>query len=133
MAAGAPGASSAHVVSGAYQSEVSNSAFSGAVNGRWRLTLRGGTYTFRFTGHILKKVILTGRYSLMGRRITFHEKTAACSSQRASGGCAALLRCRGAGVYRVNLSGRELNFVKVSDPQCASRRIVLSGGFHRRA
>jgi hypothetical protein len=129
----ADGASNAHVVSGAYRSEVSSRAFGGAVNGRWTLTLRRGTYTFRFTGHTLKNVIISGRYSLMGERITFHERNAACSSQTASGGCAAILSCRGAGVYRFKLSGRELNFAKVRDPQCASRPMLLSGRFHRRA
>ena len=129
----AAGASNAHVVGGAYESKVSSSAFGGAVNGSWRLTLRGGTLHVQVTGHTLKNMILAGGYSLLGRRITLHEKTAACSSQTASGGCAPLLRCRGTGVYRFKLSGRDLNFVRVSDPQCASRRIVLSGPFHRRA
>ena len=126
-------ASDAHVVSGAYQSEVSSRAFGGAVNGTWRLTLRRGIYTFRFTGHALKNVIISGHYSLTGGRITFHEKTAACSSQMASGGCAAILDCRGGGVYRFELSGRVTDFVKVRDPQCPSRPVVLSGRFHRRA
>ncbi len=64
----AAGASNAHVVSGAYRSEVSNSAVGGALNGRWRLALRGGTYTFRFTGHTLKNVIISGPLLAHGRK-----------------------------------------------------------------
>ena len=93
--------------------------------------MRGGVYTFTFTGMTAKNVIISGPYSIAEGRITFKEMSAACSSMHASGGCRPIMGCRGAGVYHFKRNGRALSFVRVRDPHCLYRPIVLSGRFRR--
>ena len=127
----AAGPSAADGLSGRYTTQIPSPAFSGALRGTWRLTLRGGVYTFTFTGMTAKNVIISGRYSIAEGRITFKEMSAACSSMQASGGCRPIMGCRGAGVYHFKRNGRALSFVRVRDPHCLYRPIVLSGRFRR--
>lgn len=127
----AAGPSAAEHPSGRYTAEIASRALRGALSGTWRLTLRGGVYTFKFTGKTAKNVIISGRYSIVEARITFHEMSAVCSSMKASGGCVAIMDCRGAGVYHFKRNGRTLSFVRVRDPHCVYRPIVLSGRFRR--
>ena len=126
----AAGPSAAEGLSGRYTTEVSSTALRGGLSGTWRLTLRGGMYTFRFTGMTAKNVILSGRYSITGGRIMFKEMSGACSSMKV-GGCVPVMGCRGVGVYRFKRAGRALSFVRVRDPRCRYRPIVLSGQFRR--
>jgi hypothetical protein len=56
--------------------------------------------------------------------------SAACSSMKASG-CMPVMGCRGAGIYDFKRDGRTLSFVRVGDPHCRYRPIVLSGRFRR--
>lgn len=130
-AAVAGGASAAHRLNGRYTTEIASTAFRSALRGTWRMTLRGGSYTFTFTGMTAKNVIISGGYTIAKGRITFKERSAACSSMTASGGCAPIMGCRGAGTYRFRLNGPTLSFVRVRDPRCAYRNIVLSGRFRR--
>lgn len=123
--------SAADGLSGRYKTEIASTAFRGGLRGIWRLTLRGGVYTFTFTGMTAKNVIIFGRYSIAEGRITFKEMSAACSSMQASGGCKPIIGCRGAGVYHFKRNGRALSFVRVRDPHCLYRHIVLSGPFRR--
>lgn len=92
--------------------------------------MRGGSYTFTFTGMTAKNVITSGTYSIADGNITFKQKSAACSSMQRSG-CVRIMRCRGAGVYHFRRSARKLSFVRVRDPSCPYRAIVLSGHFRR--
>jgi hypothetical protein len=117
--------------SGSYRSQVNNSTFRRALNGSWKLDLSGGAYTLTFTGKRLKGVIVTGRYAITDRQITFQETTAACSSKRASDGCAALMSCRGAGIYTFRTTGGVLGFVRVRDRHCEYRTIVFSESFRK--
>jgi hypothetical protein len=126
----AAGPSAVEGLSGRYTTEISSTALRGGLSGTWRLSLRGGIFTFRFTGNTAKKVILSGRYSITGGRITFKETSGACSSMKA-GGCVPVMGCRGVGVYRFKRAGRALSFVRVRDPRCPYRPIVLSGQFRR--
>jgi hypothetical protein len=87
-------------------------------------------YTFTFTGMTAKNVIISGRYSVADDRITFKEMSAACSSMKVSG-CTPVMGCRGVGVYHFTQTGRTLSFVRVRDPHCPYRPIVLSGRFRR--
>ena len=126
----ASGPSAAEPLSGRYTTEVASTAARGGLSGTWRLTLREGTYTFTFTGTTAKNVIISGRYSIAKGRITFREMSGACSSMKASG-CVPVMGCRGAGVYHFKRNGRTLSFVRVRDPHCLNRMIVLSGRFQR--
>jgi hypothetical protein len=109
---------------------VASTAFRGGLRGTWRLTLRGGMYRLTFTGRTAKNVIISGRYSISGDRIKFKEMSAACSSMKVSG-CIPVMSCRGVGVYRFRRTGRTLSFVRVRDPHCLYRPIVLSERFRR--
>jgi len=126
----AAGTSAAEGLSGRYATDVASTAARGGLRGTWRLTLRGGTYTFTFTGMTAKNVIISGRYSIAARTITFKEISAACSSMKVSG-CMPVMSCRGVGVYHFRRTGRTLSFVRVRDPHCLYRPIVLSGRFRR--
>ena len=130
-AALAAGPSATDGLSGRYTTQIASTAFRGGLRGTWRLTLRGGGYTFTFTGMTAKNVIISGPYSVAEGRITFKEMSAACSSMQASGGCRPIMGCRGAGVYHFKRNGRALSFVRVRDPHCPYRPIVLSGRFRR--
>ena len=127
----AAGPSATDGLSGRYTTQIASTAFRGGLRGTWRLTLRGGVYTFTFTGMTAKNVIISGPYSIAEGRITFNEMSAACSSMHASGGCRPIMGCRGAGVYHFKRNGRALSFVRVRDPHCLYRPIVLSGRFRR--
>lgn len=127
----AAGPSATDGLSGRYTTQIASTAFRGGLRGTWSLTLRGGVYTFTFTGMTAKNVIISGPYSIAEGRITFKEMSAACSSMHASGGCRPIMGCRGAGVYHFKRNGRALSFVRVRDPHCLYRPIVLSGRFRR--
>ena len=126
----AAGTSAAEGLSGRYTTKVASTAFRGGLTGTWRLTLRGRMYTFTFTGMTAKNVIISGRYSIARGRITFKQMSAACSSMKASG-CMPVMSCRGVGVYHLRRIGRTLSFVRVRDPHCLYRPIVLSERFRR--
>jgi hypothetical protein len=117
--------------SGTYTSDVASSALQGTLSGTWRLKLHSGVYMLTFTGSTVKNVIITGPYSVADGILTFHAKSSACSSQAPSGGCVALMDCRGPGSYRFTVGDGVLSFVKVRDPTCLSRTIVLSGRFRK--
>ena len=118
-------------LSGAYKSDVTSTALQGALRGTWSLKLHSGAFVFTFTGSMLKNVIISGPYSVADGMVTFRSSSSACSSPSPSGGCAALAHCRGPGIYRFRLMNSVVNFVKVRDPNCLSRTIVLSGRFRK--
>ena len=126
----AAGTSAAEGLSGRYTTEVASTAFRGGLRGAWTLTLRGGMYTFTFTGMTAKNVIISGRYSIAEGRITFKQMSAACSSMKVSG-CMPVMGCRGVGVYHFRRTDRTLSFVRVRDPHCLYRPIVFSERFRR--
>ena len=99
--------------SGTYKAKVHSSAFNGALDGTWTVTLYHGKYTVTDNG----TVVLQGKYSISGTRITI-----------GGGGHKAFGQVTG--VYTYRLSGSKLSFSKVSDPttKCAGRRIVLTSG-----
>jgi hypothetical protein len=99
--------------SGTYKAKVRSRAYNGALDGTWTVTLYKGKYTVTDNG----TVVLQGKYSISGTRITI-------------GGGGHKAFCQVTGVYTFKLSGNKLSFGKVSDrtAKCAGRRIVLTSG-----
>jgi len=119
-------------LNGIYQTRVDSEFQSGALNGGWKLRLDDGAYTFNHTGRSAKNVIISGVYKVAGRRITFKDRSAACSAKPGSGGCR-YLGCAHPGTYTFTRTREGLSFAKLRDPNtdCELPVVLLSGGFHR--
>jgi hypothetical protein len=123
---------SPHTLNGVYQTRVDSEFQSGALNGVWRLRLDHGAYTFNYTGKASKNVIISGVYMTSGRRITFRDHSAACSSMPGSGGCR-FFGCPRPATYTFMLTRQKLTFARVRDPNvnCELPVVPLASGFHR--
>ncbi len=118
-------------LNGVYQTRVDSEFHSGALNGVWRLRLDNGAYTFNYTGKSSKNVIISGVYMATGRRITFRDRSTACSAKPGSGGCR-FLGCRNPATYTFTLTRRKLTFAIVRDPNTnCELSLVLLQGFRR--
>jgi hypothetical protein len=81
--------------------------------GTWVLTFaKGGSYTVTEDGH----VVVRGRYSTSGSKITFSHETGPLS-------------CTKAGTYTWRQSGNTLRFTRQSDALCTGRAGVLGHTF----
>ena len=120
-----------HKLNGVHGTRVDSEFHSGALNGVWRLRLDNGAYTLRHTGKTSKNVIISGVYTTSGRRITFRDRSAACSARPGSGGCR-FLRCRRPAIYRFTLTNNKLALARVRDKNTnCELPVVLPEGFHR--
>lgn len=121
-----------HRLKGTFQTRVDSEFHSGALNGVWRLRLDNGAYTFHHTGRSSKNVIISGVYMAGGRRITFRDRSAACSAKPGSGGCR-FLGCRSPGTYKFRVRRKTLTFARVRDPNrnCELPVVLLASWFHR--
>jgi hypothetical protein len=118
-------------LNGAYRTHVDSEFHSGALNGVWRLRLDDGTYTLRHTGKTSKNVIITGVYRTRGRRITFRDRSTACSARPGSGGCR-FLGCRRPAIYRLKLTQKKLALARLRDKNTnCELPVVLPDGFSR--
>ena len=119
-------------LNGSYQTRVDSEFQSGALNGVWRLRLKTGAYTFNHTGGSSRNVIVSGVYAVSGRRVTFRDRSTACSAKPGSGGCR-FLGCRKPATYSFNLTRNRLTFVRVRDPNtdCELPVVLGASGFKR--
>lgn len=101
-------------LTGTYKTKVTSSALGGQLKGTWTINLRSPNYTIADSG----TVVVRGKYSIKGTRITFKDKSglAACSNRA---------------VYRYALTGNQLRFTKVKDSStsCPGRILILAGTF----
>jgi hypothetical protein len=85
--------------------------------GTWVLTFaKGGSYTVTEDGHI----VVRGRYSTTGSKITLSHETGPLS-------------CTKAGTYTWRQSGNTLRFMRRSDAVCTGRAGVLAHTFTRKS
>jgi hypothetical protein len=119
-------------LNGVYKTRVDSEFQSGALNGVWRLRLDNDAYTFNYTGKSSRNVIISGVYVVSGRRITFRDRSAACSAKPDSGGCR-FLGCRKPSTYTFTLTTKKLTFARVRDPNmnCELPVVLLASGFQR--
>lgn len=118
-------------LNGVYRTRVDSEFQSGALNGVWRLRLNNGAYTFNYSGKTLKNVIISGVYTTKARRITFRDRTAACSEKSGSGGCR-IFGCREPATYRFTLTQDKLTLARFRDHNTyCELPVVLPYGFHR--
>lgn len=118
-------------LNGIYKTALHTTALGGALNGTWKLRLQDHTYTFNYTGKTSKNVIISGNYATSGHKITFKQRSAACSS-KSPHGCG-LIGCQRSGTYTFKLGAAKLSFAvaRGSNPDCGSRRVVLARSFHK--
>jgi hypothetical protein len=118
-------------LNGAYRTHIDSEFESGALNGVWRLRLGNGAYTFNYTGRTFKNVIISGVYTVSSRRITFRDRSSACSEKSSSGGCQ-IFGCRKPATYRFTLIQKRLSFARLRDQNTdCELPVVLAGEFHR--
>jgi hypothetical protein len=101
-------------LSGTFKRKISHvTAFSGALNGTWTISLSGGKYKVAENGAVL----LNGKYSVSGNKITI-------------GGGGSGDFCRVKGLYSFTLSGSDLYFKRIKDQTkaCRGRVDVLTNG-----
>jgi hypothetical protein len=128
-ASGATTGVAASALRGTYKTTIETTALGGELSGNWKVRFQPGTYTLNFTGKTDKNVIISGPYEISGKRITFRQREAACSS-KSRNGCR-LINCRGAGTYTFELIRLKLSFdtIRGSKPDCELRRVLLAGNF----
>ena len=104
----------AAALSGTYKTKVTSSALGGQLKGTWTIKLKSPNYTITDTG----TVVVRGKYSIKGTRITFKDKSGPAA-------------CSGAAVYSYALTANQLHFTKVKDSSasCPGRAVVLAGTF----
>jgi hypothetical protein len=101
-------------LTGTFKRDISHvSAFSGALNGTWTISLNGGKYKVSEGGTVL----LSGKYSISGNKITI-------------GGGGSGDFCRVKGLYSFSLSANKLYFKRINDQTkaCRGRVDVLTNG-----
>jgi hypothetical protein len=123
---------SPRTLNGTYQTRVDSEFQSGALNGVWRLRLHNRRYTLNYSGKPSKNVIISGVYTVTGRRITFSDHRTACSAKPGSGGCR-FLGCRSPATYTFTLTRKRLIFARVRDPNmnCELPLVLVASWFHR--
>lgn len=120
-----------HKLNGVYRTRVDSEFHSGALNGVWRLRLDNGAYTLNYTGKTSKNVIIAGVYTISGRRITFRDRSTACSARPGSGGCR-FLGCRRPAIYTFTLTQSKLTLARLRDENTnCELPLVLPAGFYR--
>lgn len=104
----------AAALSGTYKTKVTSNALGGHLKGTWTIKLKSPTYTISDSG----TVVVRGKYSSKGTRITFKDK----------GG---LVACSNPAVYSYAQTGNQLHFTKVTDSatRCPGRILILAGTF----
>jgi hypothetical protein len=98
--------------SGTYKTLIVSNALKGELKGAWTIAFTSGTYTVETHS----TVVVRGKYSVEGTRITFGHETGAGA-------------CPASGIYTFHPSGKKLTFVRINDPKCAARSVVLAGSF----
>jgi hypothetical protein len=98
--------------SGTYKTMIVSNALKGELKGVWTIAFASGTYTVKTHS----TVVVRGKYSIEGTKITFGHETGAGA-------------CPATGTYAFHPSGQNLTFVRINDPKCAARSVVLGGSF----